>query len=270
MSRGIRAAGLALCVVVALGASTATAQEADSELQRSALARSLFQEGLGFVAHQDWAAAADRFRRANELHPSPAIRLNLALADEHLGRLVEAYELAAETAQDAGAPDELRQQASSAAERLQSRVGRLRIRVQGQTPEDQITVDGRTIPSVAVGVAMPTDPGTHAVALVRSGETITTVSVEVTEGGTADATLAVLAVGVRDAVEDHGVDASLRPAPPQSGGRSVLEEWWFWAIVGGTAAVAVVVLVTALAASSAAATPIGGNLTPPFIDVEVR
>src|SRR5436853_2215378 len=82
----------ALCVLAAVcTASPAAAQPSDAE--RTALARTLFDEGVGFVDHDRWSEAVDRFRRAYALRASPVIAFNLASALAEQGHPVESTEL---------------------------------------------------------------------------------------------------------------------------------------------------------------------------------
>ena len=64
-----------------------------TELEQSAAARALFQEGLAFAQEEKFEEAADRFRRAHALRPTPTISYNLAAALSRTGNVVESSEL---------------------------------------------------------------------------------------------------------------------------------------------------------------------------------
>lgn len=181
-------AALVWCVALALPL-TAHAQEATPE--ELAAARSLFQEGRERFAAGDAAGAADRFRRALSIRPSPAIHYNLAIALERMGELVEAHEHAQAILRALPDGDTLRAQAATLAADLASRFAHLVIALEGELPASfELRLDDRSIASAVIGVAIPVDPGPHRVRLiVRDVET--TADVEVASGQRATATLTV-------------------------------------------------------------------------------
>ena len=75
----------------ALFASPLSASAQQNEAERTALARTLFGEGVAFVDQQNWDEAVVRFRRAYALRPSPVVGFNLASALAEQGHPVEAF-----------------------------------------------------------------------------------------------------------------------------------------------------------------------------------
>lgn len=103
----------------------------EEQHQMRSLARSLFHEGLVCLDEGDWTCAADRFRRSNELYPSPVVAYNLASVEAERGRVDVALPLLRETANDPGAPAEVRAAASQRIRELEAR----RVRPAGEDVE---------------------------------------------------------------------------------------------------------------------------------------
>jgi len=135
----------------------------------TAAARALFSEGRALADAGDWDQAADRFRRALALRPSPPIRYNLAVALEHQGALVEASEQLRAAIREAPADDRTRTSADTLLRRVEPRIGRLTVRIEGDATDMEVLLDGRRLAPALVGVGAPTDPGHHRVVARRGG-----------------------------------------------------------------------------------------------------
>ena len=161
---------------------------AQSDANRAA-ARRLGKEALTLYEQGDYEAALDRFRRAHDLVGLTTTGLYTARTLEKLGRLVEASELYLDTSRKdlpGDAPEQhvtAKAEARKAYEALQPRIPQLTIEVvnvpEGTTSE--VTVDGVAVPPALLGVARPTDPGTHVVEASVAG-TKRSQRIELSEG----------------------------------------------------------------------------------------
>ncbi len=221
----------AVVAIVTLGALRAQAQEApptDPEAQRTAIARALFEEGLELADREEWAVAADRFRRAAAVRDSPPIRFNLAQSLARLGRFVEAVEMLHGVEDHPEATAEVRASAAALRERLESRIARLTVEVRDAPEEAEVMLDDIALPEEALGVALPVDPGGHVVRLVGADEELDREEVQLAPGRRAGIVL-----------EPAGGAAEDEPLSSQG---------WFWAAVGmvvATGAIAVAIIVSA-------------------------
>lgn len=239
---------LTLATLVIAG-GRAAAQAGDVE--RSAAARALFNEGVQLSDRGQWSQAADRFGRALEMRATPQIRFNLAQALSHTGHLVEASEHCLLVERDADAPDDVKALARTLREQITPRIGRLVIRVRGNRGAADVEIDGKPVPEALIGVAAPANPGTHRVTLEVEGNVIDERRVEVPEGGTAGVELAArgsVAAPHEVAEASAGQETATAPivaAEPDDDGEEssgIFASPWFWigvAVVAGGAAAGV-------------------------------
>ena len=103
------------------------ASASPDDARQTALARSLFQEGVQLGEADQWPEAADRFERALALRNSPNLEHNLAIAYEHSGRIVEAIERFRRVAASARADRRLKDAARQRIRALEPRVARLMV-----------------------------------------------------------------------------------------------------------------------------------------------
>lgn len=167
--------------LVLLVGSAASAQTPEE----TALARTLFHEGVELAEAENWSEAADRFRRAHALRPSAIIAFNLSLADVEIGRLVEASEMLEWVVRQEDTDEAMRADAGARLEILRPRLARLTVRVEGSEGV-QVTLDERELPHAALGVAMPVDPGLHRLQLSRASEVVLEEERSVVEGEAAE------------------------------------------------------------------------------------
>jgi len=180
--RGV-AALLALAVLFAVP-RPANAQ-GSSDDQRAA-ARAAATEGYKAMGEQRWADAVDRFTRAESLVHAPAHLLYLGRALVHLGKYVAARETYLRLTREVLPP-----QAPAAAEHakadgakdlqaLEPKMASLVITVRPASAPVVLTMDGVAVPAAMIGIAIPADPGQHALAAKAEGyqpaEQTTTVS----------------------------------------------------------------------------------------------
>jgi hypothetical protein len=256
--------------VVALAwTSAAAAQEPADDVQRTALARSLFREGVALSDGEQWAEAADRFRRSLALRDSPIVAFNLGTACMHTGRLVEAAELFGRASRDEDAPERLRAAARQLLGEVEPRLARLTIEASG--PRDGVTLelDGQAVLAARVGIGAPSDPGHHVLRALRGGEEVARAEVDVAERGEATLRLEIPPpvaeiAAVAAVTEVTETDPLLEVTEPPPGDDS-LAIWL--GTIGAVLAVAIAVTVVTVVVvdGQGSAPPIEGNLGPPVI-----
>lgn len=143
------------CVLLALSLATPRGAFAQDE-QDTAAARTLFHEGIACVDADDHVCAADRFRRSNELRPSPIVAFNLAGSEAEVGRLVVASELYRMVLRTTDG--ELAEAAQSALDVIVPRLAQVTVIVDTTA---QVLLDGSEMQAAMHGVAIPLDPGEH-------------------------------------------------------------------------------------------------------------
>jgi len=238
-------------------------------------AAKLFAECVAASDAGRYGEAVACFQKVFRIYPAPVVLYNIGLAEERLGRLVEAYEnyqrcLTAST--EALTPVARRR----AEERFAAVTGSLgHVRVKTDVAEATVFVDGRpqTAPS---GASLPVLPGTHEVRVEATGRRPWREVVTVKAGETRDvvAQLAGLpAAGA--ALRRRRALARRRRAPPPrlapneptgSGSRRRLVAW----TAAGTAAAALVAGVVCSVLSSSRASDGDALLAPPASYPDVR
>src|SRR5262249_12179667 len=123
-------------------------------------AKALFDKG-------DYAAALDRYQRADALMPRvTTIGVRIARCLVKLGRLVEANERYLAVVRLELPPDapsvhkEAQEQASQEREQIEGRIAGVIVRLDG-APEAMMTIDGQPLPRALLGVKRAIDPGAH-------------------------------------------------------------------------------------------------------------
>src|SRR5688500_16070551 len=133
-----------------------------------ATARALAREGFEALKTDDFQTAEDRFRRADELVHAPTLVVDHARALVGLGRLVEAHERYSLVLREGVSPNaawpwkRAYADAQKEIEVIKQRLSWLTIEIVGPD-KPQVSVDGKPIPSAAVGVRRATDPGNRTV-----------------------------------------------------------------------------------------------------------
>lgn len=269
---------LAIVVVLALGIvpvlGPAAPASAQNDAAQSAQARALFRQGVQAADRLEWEDAADLFRRAMALRPSPVIQFNLAQALIQLGNLVEGTEHLRGVLRTSDTDRRVRNGAESLLRAIEPRLGTLTIRLTGDPRGVSVRVDGRAISDEVVGVAAPANPGARHVTAHRGDVEVAATDVQIAEGGTAEVSLEIPpAPAVPTPVEAaRESDRDEQPAEiPRSRlvrhdeGGSVLGEWWFWAMVGVVVAGGVVIGITLTRPDAPA--PVQGSLDPGVVEV---
>lgn len=239
MLRVTRAFGFA--VFVALGATRAAAQAPTSDRARTEAARTLFEEGLELVDQERWQDAAERFRRALALRPSPVITFNLASALAKQGQVIEASELLRALVKDESTNDETRDAATQLLAEVERQIARLTIEVRGELAGHTVSLDARPLHAAEIGVALPVDPGSHRVDGKRGELALFSREYSLEPGASRLVTLDLPAASGRPVASTNATTAAPEGHAEQEGGGG---QWVPWAAAGVVAvAVAVVVIV---------------------------
>lgn len=139
-----------------------------------ATARELAQQGYEALRDKDYAAAADRYKRALAIVHAPTLLRDLARAQVGLGKLVDAHENYSIIIREGVAPDAPQPWAKALADAkaeiggVASRLPYLTITVGGPA-HPRVTIDGVPISEAALGVKRPVDPGRHEIRAMASG-----------------------------------------------------------------------------------------------------
>ena len=237
-------------VALAVLCAPALAQQGQGDhAARSAAARSLFEEGLGFLDREEFPQAADRFERALAIRPSAQIAYNLSTALIAMGRLVRASEVLLVATRDAEAPQEVRDAAERRRQELLPRIARLTVHASGDRGETTVELDSRPMDWAMVGVAIPVDPGAHELVATRGDTVVAREPFEVEEGGSAEVTLSLPSVPTPRETAETAVGPEptpVEPSPPEEEGAST---WWIWAGLGAVVIAGAIVAVVLLAPS---------------------
>jgi hypothetical protein len=187
----------ALLFLAVLAPAPALADISDAD---KATARELTIQGYDALKNKDWAGAAERFTRANQLFHAgnapvpPTISVGLARANVAIGKLVSAQELYSKVVHEplppnaSGAIATAYEDAQRELAALTPRVPGVVINVKGAT-EVRVTLDDTEVPSAALGVKRFADPGKHVVRALAVGFSPAEASVTLVEGKTETVTL---------------------------------------------------------------------------------
>jgi tetratricopeptide (TPR) repeat protein len=155
---------LALCCALALGRADARAQAPALES-----ARQLFYEGVAHARHGQWELALAAFQTAYRLAPEPSVLFNLASAQLRAGKLLaSSANYRRFLASDEPAPSaSARRAAERQIARIEQRIPRLRIEIDGLREGDRILLDQARLYPDELGHDMWLDPGVHTVRVDR-------------------------------------------------------------------------------------------------------
>ncbi|HET9930651.1 MAG TPA: hypothetical protein VFQ35_08185 [Polyangiaceae bacterium] len=206
-------------------------------------ARDLALQGSEAFDKGQYSAALDLFQRAGALVRAPTISLMQARSLVQLGRWVEAldtYEAAQHVPGiDPGNPAFSAAIASAAdeARALKARVPRLKIELEGSvSPEIEVLLDERKLPSALVGVEMPCDPGEHRVEVRAPNHPALTRTVALTEGTRELVSIPLVAPPPVQPVElPKPAPPRAAASPPPTTGTDELRTLSWIALIGGGA-----------------------------------
>jgi len=139
----------------------------DAEMER---ARALYVEGGEQVAEGRWADALDAYEQSYRLSGIPAALFNAATTLRSMGRHRDARDLFRQLLE---LPDLDAQTRSDAEQRLREESGRVALILLvglADAPDATVALDGRDLPGPPDDpLELETDPGEHAVAVLREG-----------------------------------------------------------------------------------------------------
>ena len=143
----------------------------------------LFSMGRDAYKADNFAAALDLFRKSYALEATPGTLLNIALAEEKLGKTASALGDFERVVGLLKADDDRMPIAKDGAARVTLRAPRLKIdRAAGAPPTLSIHVDGAPLAANLVGALQPLDPGKHTITTSVYGFEDRSYDVTLTEG----------------------------------------------------------------------------------------
>jgi hypothetical protein len=175
---------LVACLLTQGGAAFADVTAADR-----ATARTLAQEGQEALEAKKYAAAAERFARADTLVHAPTLLLGLARAQAGLGKLVEALENYNRIVREGVAPNAPKswtkayEAASAEVESVTPRIPWVTITVLGPS-SPEVVIDTSPVPAASLGVKRPVNPGVHKVRVSAEGYIPAEKTLNLAEGQT--------------------------------------------------------------------------------------
>jgi hypothetical protein len=126
-------------------------------------AEALFRAGRAALSAGDIEGARRRFEESERLEPAPGTQLNLALCDEKLGRLAQAWQRFQQVVHALPPDDERASMALTHARALEPKLAWIRFSAVARFPASARVVSGSThLTSASFGVALPFDPGAHS------------------------------------------------------------------------------------------------------------
>lgn len=130
----------------------------------SPAAEQLFRDGRAAMKKGDYERARTMFTESQRLDPAAGTLLNLAVAEEKLGKLASAWEHSGAALEGFAASDERIAVAKKLHEDLEGRLARLTLTTASPLPPGtKVLVDGTELSPASLGVALPQDPGPHRV-----------------------------------------------------------------------------------------------------------
>jgi hypothetical protein len=182
-NRWVRAAYALLNACVFLLVAGRAQAQAPDRLDDRPTAEALFAAGREAVRRGDYRAACPMFAESNRLDPALGTVLNLAICEEHIGRLASAWQRYQEVIHGLEASDGRLPLARANAAALEKRLPRLTIRLSPKAPkETRVSRGAGALTSASFGVALPIDPGRHEIVAVSPGRQPRRYRAELGEG----------------------------------------------------------------------------------------
>src|SRR5262245_28808459 len=223
-----------LILALALIAWPAYAQDAVGT-NRASVAQLLFLKGREAFDRSDFSAAERYFRQSYALDAAVGTLLNLALSEDKVGKLSEAWQHAREVV-DALPPDDTRVPiARTLLEALEGRLPRLQLILDGRAPGDAVVeLDGILLEGIMLGTEIPVNPGSHDVVVRAPGRRVRHVVIHLDEGQRLARVVAPGAVVPSETPPTEPPPPDTSPSPATKAGISLL------AVGGGGLAAALV------------------------------
>jgi hypothetical protein len=150
----------------------------------SPAAEQFFLDGRAAMKRGEFEKARAMFAESQRLDPAPGTLVNLAVAEEKVGKLSLAWEHARAAMEGLPEGDDRKTVARTLRDSLEPRLARLTLRADKTLPDGtKITVDDVELSVASLGVALPEDPGEHHVVIKSPGRKDLSVAVKLKEGG---------------------------------------------------------------------------------------
>jgi hypothetical protein len=186
-----------------------------------AAADALFRRGREAAERGDWAGACPKFAESQRLDPAPGTLLNLADCEEHMGQLATSYEHFKTAVETMGPSDDRIPFAKQHMASVEKRVPHLTLNASaGLSDRARVMRDDVQLGSASFGVALPVDPGTHAVVVRVPGHVDRRVVVTLKPGDAQMITLAAGEVESTAAASVAPLAPNVAPSTPERPGRA--------------------------------------------------
>jgi hypothetical protein len=200
--------------------SSAYAQSSEADKHN---ASALTLEGQRLLKVGDARAALAKFQAAHEVLRAPTTGLDVAMAYEALGELVEARAMVHEVSQLPAQPNEpfaykqARATAASAIEALDSRIPSLVLRIEG-APKEAVTatIDNDKVPPESLTAPYPRNPGKREVVVTAPGYKTARATVELVEGESKPVEVVLVLVREAAPLKAPPLPQQHEPAPTRS------------------------------------------------------
>jgi hypothetical protein len=145
----------------------------------------LFNEARGLIGQGKFDQACPKLEAASKLYAGSGVLLNLGDCYEHLGRTASAWNEfgeAVSAAERAGRADD-QAEAKRRQAALDPKLSKMVIHVAKVSPGLVVKRDGTALDPTVWGIAIPVDPGSHAVMAGAAGRSPWSTTVNVTDPG---------------------------------------------------------------------------------------
>jgi len=203
-----------------------------------AAAQALFDAAKALALESKFAEACPKFEASYKLDRALGTLLNMADCHEKIGKVASAWAEFEEAADRAArAADNRVDYAKQRRDALTPRLPKLQITIGKPVRTLAVVRDEVKVDEAMYGVALPVDPGSHAVVVKRGEQVLKEEKVEAAEGGTATVTLDLEAIDKANPPPVPTATATAtgpQPPPPPSSQKAI------GFIVGGVGAAAVI------------------------------
>lgn len=178
-------------------------------------AEELFRQGRENMSAGRYAEACENFRQSYDLHSGNAALLNLALCEESLGQVAQAWTHFRACLDRLPEGDGRRAIAEEHFKAVDARVAKLTVMLWPKVARPaEVRVDGKRLGDAEIGVTLPLDPGSHEITLIPATGPEERTVVALQEGQSA---VRMLGSDTRDVTASgQGVEASLVATRPDA------------------------------------------------------
>ena len=149
----------------------------------SATAEALFRAGRQAAQAGEHRAACARFRESHRLDPAPGTLLNIAVCEEQLGEITEAWQHYQQVIDSVARSDGRARLASSLRKKVAPRLPWLTVNAAPGAPDGlQLKLGDQTLGGASLGVALPVNPGHYDLVVSAPGYSPRRYAVSLVEG----------------------------------------------------------------------------------------